>query len=205
MVAGIAGGLLQRRGRSGWKIYDNMKKVLSVWISLLSLLLSVIAVCVAVWRSPELGFDYQGVLVGVLSLLVTVLIGWQICNFMYINKKVSSIDKIAKEVTKEAIDSYGHSVKSFVLTLDSNDLRKRNLTEYAIDNYIKAIEEGLKGIDEDGILLPLGYLELLIHDNEGSIQILKGKRHFYIEVLSRLRYKERKNDVIDVVIRAQEV
>lgn len=37
-----------------------------------------IAVCVAAWRSPELSFDYQGVVVGVLSLLVTVLIGWQI-------------------------------------------------------------------------------------------------------------------------------
>lgn len=42
-----------------------------------------IAVCVAAWRSPELSFDYQGVVVGVLSLLVTVLIGWQIYFAQY--------------------------------------------------------------------------------------------------------------------------
>ena len=56
-----------------------MRKEYSIWIvSIVSLLLSVIAVCVAVWRSPELDFDYQGVLVGVLSLLVTVLVGLNI-------------------------------------------------------------------------------------------------------------------------------
>lgn len=55
-----------------------MKKEPSIWISAVSLLLSVVAVCVDAWRSPELSFDYQGVIVGVLSLLVTVLIGWNI-------------------------------------------------------------------------------------------------------------------------------
>lgn len=35
-----------------------MKKYAPIWISTVSLLLSVIAVCVAVWRSPELSFDY---------------------------------------------------------------------------------------------------------------------------------------------------
>lgn len=71
-----------------------MKKECSIWISIVSLLLSVIAVCVAVWRSPELDFDYQGVLVGVLSLLVTVLIGWQICYFVFVKQEIN------KEVNK---------------------------------------------------------------------------------------------------------
>ena len=57
-----------------------MKKEYSILISVASLLLSVIAVCVSVWRSPELSFDYQGVLVGVLSLLVKVIVGFQIYN-----------------------------------------------------------------------------------------------------------------------------
>ena len=62
-----------------------MKKEFSIWLSIISLLLSIISTCVAVWRSPELGFDYQGVITGVLSLLVTVLIGWQIYNYVYVN------------------------------------------------------------------------------------------------------------------------
>lgn len=56
----------------------NKKEFFVVWISLTALLLAVIAICIAVWRSPELSFDYQGVITGVLSLLVTVLIGWNI-------------------------------------------------------------------------------------------------------------------------------
>lgn len=47
-------------------------------VSGLSLVLSVVAVCVACCHTPDLGLDYQGVIVGVLSLLVTVLIGWNI-------------------------------------------------------------------------------------------------------------------------------
>ena len=71
-----------------------MKKEYSIWvISIVSLLLSVIAVCVAVWRSPELSFDYQGVIVGVLSLLVTVLIGWNIYSVVDFNRKVGIIEK----------------------------------------------------------------------------------------------------------------
>lgn len=57
---------------------NYMKKSIPIWVSCISLLLSVIAVCAAFWRSPDLSFDYQGVIVGVLSLLVTVLIGWNL-------------------------------------------------------------------------------------------------------------------------------
>lgn len=77
-----------------------MKKECSIWISIISLLLSVIAVCVAVWRSPELDFDYQGVLVGVLSLLVTVLIGWQICYFVFIRQEINKeVDRKLEELS----------------------------------------------------------------------------------------------------------
>lgn len=77
-----------------------MKKEYSIWISIVSLLLSVIAVCVAVWRSPELDFDYQGVLVGVLSLLVTVLVGLNIYTLVDFRKKESMVDEKIKLITE---------------------------------------------------------------------------------------------------------
>lgn len=79
-----------------------MKKEYSIWISGTSLLLSVIAVCVAAWRSPELSFDYQGVIVGVLSLLVTVLIGWNIYTLVDLkslrNKMQEIVDGTSKHI-----------------------------------------------------------------------------------------------------------
>lgn len=57
---------------------DRFPKIV-IWVMCgVSLVLSLVAVCVACNHTPDLGFDYQGVIVGVLSLLVTVLIGWNI-------------------------------------------------------------------------------------------------------------------------------
>ncbi len=62
-----------------------------------SLVLSVIAIFVSVYRTDDLGFDYQGVLVGILALLVTALIGWNIYNLI-------DIDKIRKEMNERKGD-----------------------------------------------------------------------------------------------------
>lgn len=61
--------------------------------SVVALILSIIAIVVAVYRSPELGFDYQGVLVGVLSLLVTVLVGLNIYTLVDFRRKENVIDE----------------------------------------------------------------------------------------------------------------
>ena len=41
----------------------------------------------------ETGFDYIGLIVGILALLVTMLIGWQIYNALSLEQKVSNIKK----------------------------------------------------------------------------------------------------------------
>ena len=181
-----------------------MGKYISIISSITALILSAIAVCVAAWRSPELGFDYQGVIVGVLSLLVTVLVGFQIYNYISITKKVSTIEETALRITTLEIEKYGHSVKAFVLTLNSIGLYIRNISEYSVDNYIKAIEEGLKGTDPDGVLLPLGYLENIIKDNNGYIELLPGKKHYYLSVLSRIEDEERRGKLMDFIMTAPE-
>lgn len=77
-----------------------MKKEYSIWISGTSLLISVIAVCIAAWRPPDLSFDYQGVIVGVLSLLVTVLVGLNIYTLVDFRKKESLVDENIKLITE---------------------------------------------------------------------------------------------------------
>lgn len=76
------------------------------WALLLSSMavgVSLIAVCFAAYRSPNLEFDYQGVLVGILSLLVTILIGWQIYTFIDISKKSKELEeaKVAAIISTE--------------------------------------------------------------------------------------------------------
>lgn len=173
-------------------------------LSIVAAILSIVAVCIAAYRTPELGFDYQGVLVSVLSLLVTILIGFQIYNSITINKKVDSIDSIVASTTKNEIDRYSHSVKSFVLTLSTLDLYHRNIAELAIDNFMHALDEGIKGTDKDAILLPLGYLQIIKEDNNGIGKILIGKKKKYIQILSQID-DERIDGLIDFVLRAKEI
>lgn len=75
-----------------------MGKYISIITSITALILSVIAVCVAAWRSPDLAFDYQGVIVGVLSLLVTALIGWQIFTLFDIKRLHADIANISYDM-----------------------------------------------------------------------------------------------------------
>lgn len=51
------------------------KESWALLLSSVAVLISLVAICVACPHKAELGFDYQGVIVGVLSLLVTILIG----------------------------------------------------------------------------------------------------------------------------------
>ena len=57
-----------------------------VFLSVSSFVFAIIALCKTCYRG--LGFDYIGVIVGVLTILVTTLLGWQIYNAIEIKKKV---------------------------------------------------------------------------------------------------------------------
>lgn len=97
-----------------------MKKEFSIWISSAALVLGVIAVCVSVWRSPDLTFDYQGVIVGILSLLVTVILGWNIYTVIDIKNTRTEIYKL-KELLENQI-KHSNENTQLILRLEMLDL-----------------------------------------------------------------------------------
>lgn len=85
-------------------------RINSYWsncLSIAAIVCSVVAICVSLPSVPELGIDYIGVIVGILSLLVTMLIGWQIYNAVTIDKRI----KGEVERTRNEIDSYFNKQK----------------------------------------------------------------------------------------------
>ncbi len=70
-------------------------------ISLISLGIS-IAVLVNYCPTQNLKFDYMGVIVGILSLLVTILIGLQLYNYIYARESITRI--IDEMLRKMALD-----------------------------------------------------------------------------------------------------
>ena len=71
---------------------------IALGLSVIAIVISIIAICISCPHIPELGFDYQGIIIGVLSLLVTILLGWQIYSAIYIK------DSLKKEVLKSSAE-----------------------------------------------------------------------------------------------------
>lgn len=71
------------------------KEHISLGVSIIAIGVSIIALRVSCPRETELGFDYQGVLVGILSLLVTALIGWNIYTLVDMKSTKDKIDEIS--------------------------------------------------------------------------------------------------------------
>ena len=66
-----------------------------------SLPLSARPICVAAWWCPESLFDYLGLVVGILSLLVTVLIGWNIYSVIDLRGTKKKMDEMGKSLENE--------------------------------------------------------------------------------------------------------
>lgn len=63
-----------------------MKNKAVIVLCAVSISLSLAALCIAYFRCEPLTMDWMGVLVGVLSFLVTLLLGWQIYTLIDIRK-----------------------------------------------------------------------------------------------------------------------
>ena len=83
---------------------NRIKSYWSNCLSIAAIICSVVAICVSLPSAPELGIDYIGVIVGILSLLVTMLIGWQIWNVIAIDKKIDGKVKQTSDSLTESIN-----------------------------------------------------------------------------------------------------
>ena len=119
------------------------KEYLAIGFSIAAITISIIATTIATYRTPELGFDYQGVIVGILSLLTTTLIGWQIYNVIYIDSKIDKSLKRAIDDQYAIIDKRTKSAKEEAIGTSLFNVGQamfyNGFYNLALDNYIKAI------------------------------------------------------------------
>lgn len=126
-----------------------------VWLALglsgIAIIISIIALCISCPHVPELGFDYQGILVGILALLTTALIGWQILT-------VWNIRDIQKEIKEEK--------NAMTLRSEENEVEINATLVLFYRELLKA------GESEDLIAkFLMSYLYLILHEaNLGDIQ-----------------------------------
>lgn len=63
-------------------------------LTIVSVILSVVAVCRCSPTAANLDFDYMGVIVAVLSLIVAVLLGWNIYSVINFNEKTKEVKRL---------------------------------------------------------------------------------------------------------------
>lgn len=174
------------------------KETTSILLSCISLLISVIATCIATYRTPALSFDYQGVLVGALSVLVTALIGWNIYALIDFSSKERQINATIEKITYEASTQMGYAVRAYVVYLSAMDSYSKGEMDIALNGYFIAINEGLKGNDNTPLTLSLSSLEDIASyfaKHGKCVKIEHGDREKHISTLYQLYKDERFGNV----------
>lgn len=75
-------------------VLKKFVKIIGCIALAMSVLVNIVILCVVCPRCvypDKLGFDYIGVIVGIFALLVTLLVGWQIYNYIFQKQAVHNI------------------------------------------------------------------------------------------------------------------
>lgn len=119
------------------------KDTWSLGLSIIAVIISTLSLCAAFYRTPALGIDYQGIIVGILSLLITILIGWQIYNVICIDSKIKSSLKKAIDDQYKIIDKRTEAAKEEAVGTSLFNVGQamfyNKFYDLALDNYIKAV------------------------------------------------------------------
>lgn len=74
-----------------------MKNKISIWLSSIALFFALLAVGFTFFRTTPMKADWMGILVGILALLTTILLGWQISSYVGFKKDLIRDIKAEKE------------------------------------------------------------------------------------------------------------
>lgn len=202
----------------GLSIFNHfaMKKVCVV-LSAISLIASLSAFAVSYVRCTPMTADWMGILVGILSFLVTVLLGLQIVNYLVFKGEIKELMKASTDKMKEEIDlkisesseSLSHTVKAHFIYLTVPKM-KGSPDHVYFDHCIRAIEEDNKGIRKDGLnelmkILKETMVRMETVDSYGNddMKLCKGKRYLYLNILERTSHKDIQS-VIDFIKRCKD-
>lgn len=105
--------------------YSSKRCMRKNWISIFPILFSLIALVNCYPRIEQLGFDYLGLIVGILALLVTVLLGWNIYALIDTHKIRKDFKALSKELSdrieKNSFNLHSSLALSYNVENDSDD------------------------------------------------------------------------------------
>lgn len=167
---------------------------------------SLACLCVAMVKKSPMSFDWMSILVGILSLLVTILIGWQIFNFIYIK------DEVKEQINSNIENSFNDLIpilKGMMVLGDSKSFYSGNMTQALDDNMI-ALESVFQSknskLIEPAVNVIMCNLYEIKKDMEAcnKIMIFKDQKPRYSELLKKTEHYYT-SELISLLSKATEV
>lgn len=118
-------------------------KILSLCISIIALIISLIALSCSSHASA--GIEFNGVLNGVFSILITLLIGWQIVSYLGFKNEIRREIEAEKTTLKEAINNVNQTITKEIKQVQNDIYKKNELYIEGIVYYIEASTLEIKG------------------------------------------------------------
>lgn len=172
-------------------------------------LVSFVSLGISCYRTEvDLDLDYMGVIVGILALLVTVLIGLQLYNYIFARE---NIKLIVDEQVKKMIEDYEQVTKARDLLIEGFEyLVSEFVNEKIADHIIKSLQELDKCQNEIMKEHCLDYVMeeahklCTVYAEERGQRIYKDKRFEYLYVLKKVDHKYTP-ELISYIENAEEV
>lgn len=116
------------------------------WAIIFSLVAIVMSICALAHKYPreygegKLGFDYLGIIVGILALLVTFLVAWQIAQTLISKEQLNNLNSRIQSETELAIHFNMYHI--FLYQGQNAKLRSDNVS--ALDYFMRSLQSAQK-------------------------------------------------------------
>lgn len=165
-----------------------------IWVSVITCALAIASIigmlCVSTDSPKEMQTDIQ---VDVLAILVTVLIGWNILNYMQFK---DSMKKIAQEEVKSVTEDYKAILNGLTMLNGKNAILAGNCS-FLIDNGFTSLEKVLccenKALNSFAIEYIMDFIYNVFNNfsEKDKVEIYKDKKFEYKFLIDKIEYKKK--------------
>lgn len=183
---------------------NNKRNALSLILSVIAFAFSIISLGVACYRTDNLGFDYLGVIVGVLAILVAILMAWQLYRYSAWKDTINEVLNGALEKSTQDYTSYMKSITQiYTRSMVIDNSKSAFLFDTAIESLHDLSRNGNEVLKNQGVDFFYDYLyELsIIMKDTNYMKLFSGKKDHYKYILSLVphEYQQILLSFLDVV------
>lgn len=152
--------------------------------------------------------SYASILIAALSVIVTVLIGWQITNYIFFEKRMRKI--VQKEMRKNQND-LGHIIKGITIISNSKAFLCSRFIQ-SIDDNMLALEEIQKSQNTELNQPSVNFIMENLHAAKTAIdkyrssryKVYRGRKMIYLYLLEQVTHPY-KEEIVNMIMTAEEM